>query len=209
MTAKPASLSRSKILAFGLALVAAGLFTPIYQTAESVFGVEETKSIFAWILSAKEAQEAVESNTNAPPVVVPPVVPDQPEQPALVDDLDISNAIEVCSNSANNVGAQRAKITHAIDSIRWDGNYIYFKNTMPQSWRNRSKAKEQGFMRNYAAWQEGGQVYMGHFDWSDKHTKKETKNISNGYLTRRPVGKVYFFIVSNDGRERTNVKASQ
>ena len=71
MTLKPTWLTRAKILAFGLALYTAGLFTPIYQTAERSFGVEETAELFRWILAAKDEVENPTKPVDPTPVVAP------------------------------------------------------------------------------------------------------------------------------------------
>jgi hypothetical protein len=204
MTLKPKWLTRPKILAFGLALVAAGYFAPIYKIAEQTFGVAETTELFKWILAAKEETEA---STNAPPVIVTPDAP-QPTQPAIVDDLDISNVKQVGSNN----GLPRLTsipALHTINSARVEGSNVRLSYNVPSSYWS-SQSDHMKFARGWVFWQDGGQVYGAHYDWyRPGQTVKTLGNLYNGYVTRRPVGRLYFALIANDQSARTNVKGAQ
>lgn len=207
MTLKPAWLTRPKILAFGLALVAAGLFTPIYQTAEEVWGVDKTAELFKWILSAKDEVE----NPKQPPVS-PPVVEDSTIKDSLtVDELDISKGVvQVCSNTGNNLrGLESIPALHTMTSARVEGSNVRVAYNVPSSyWASSTEATK--FARGFVFWKEGDTIYASHYDWfRPGQTVKTLGNLYNGYVTRRPVGTLYFALISNDAKARTNIKAAR
>ena len=203
MTAKPVILTRTKILAFGLALYTAGLFTPIYQIAETVWGKEGAAQIFDWLLYAKETQEQVESNPQ------PPINEDQTDTspPQSVDAIDITGS--TLFGPHKNKDPSKAKISDTLTSvrIRGDGIVMDYKTS---GWPNNDSgvgANIDG--RVYVYWQQGGKLVGGHFDWKRPNTKdREFKNIRNGYLdgNQPPKGAtLWFVLMTNKADRRTNV----
>lgn len=66
----------------------------------------------------------------------------------------------------------------------------------------------EGLARGHIYWLDGGKLVGGHFDWyGEGQTHKTLKNIPGGYLGRKPSAgaRVYFCIVSNDAKQRTNL----
>jgi len=195
MTTKPPSLSRTKILAFGLALYAAGLFTPIYQIAESVWGKEETAQIFSWILSAKEKQEAVEANQQPPPVVV------TPEPPVVVNDSEAF--FRSLKWLRTDVNGANAKVTKQLKSVRVVSRDRMTMDAEPlNGWANRGDLYGVIAM----AVNRGGRWEGGKFDQVRISTKdRDFKNIC-GYLAVCPQSgeAVRFWLISYDGRQASN-----
>jgi hypothetical protein len=203
VTAKP-DIDRSDILRFGLALVAKGLFDPIYQTAEGVWGKDKTAELFAWVLSAKQKQEEVEANPpplgNDEPINIPPVV---------ADDLDISNVVE--ASSGNIITEQRIPITHELKSARIQGGNEVIQNDLPSSyWSDRSNHMK--FCRCYCYWRgTDGRVYGGHFDWlRPGQSFKTISNVTVSYFRIKPQAgaRLYFSFVANNQSGRTQVRGS-
>lgn len=195
-TPKPRWLTRTKILAFGMALVAAGYFVPIYQIAESVFGKQETAELFAWLMSAKEKQEAIDAGvTNEVPVV-------EPDPVVVRDAIDIAR---VNQHGKNRVDYSRMEVHPLLDFARVEGSNLRFNNRIPSSWWA-DQSNHLKFPRLHIAWADGGGYYGGHFDWLRSGQQLKTlNNTVNGYMGRRATGTLYFWIVSNDGKHRTNI----
>lgn len=205
MTSKPTWLTRPRILAFGLALVAAGLFQPIYQVAEQTFGKEQTAELFRWILAAKEETEA---GTNAPPVNPTPVQDSTVKDSLTVDAIDLRR---VNQHGKNRVDYSRMQ---TVDLLRFadidDRNHVRYNNDLPSSWWRGSSPTQ--LVRMHVFWPDGGGYYGGHFDWCRQgQTYKTLDNIPKGYLGRVPPrgSPMYFVLISNDGRYRTQVVQSK
>lgn len=207
---KPTWLTKKVTLQIALALIAAGLFTPVYTVVENTIGKDRAAELLAWGLSEKA--EAEQEIANPPvatnnPSTKPPVV-DTPAQQG--DDLDISRAILVCQNSANNIsGLASIPALHTITSAQIQGSNVRLAYNVPSSYWS-STTDHRGFARGFVFWREGGQVYGSHFDWfRPGQTVKTLGNLYNGYVTRRPTGQLYFCLIANNKSARTNVKASK
>ena len=121
-----------------------------------------------------------------------------------MDAIDISRAEWV---SPNKVDLSKAVTTRQMKSARIEGNNVRVDYDPPPSWW-RSSTEATKFARGLIVWQSGGRVIVGHFDWfKPGQTVKTLGNVTNGYLKARPTAgqPVAFLIVSNDGKERTNV----
>lgn len=120
------------------------------------------------------------------------------------DTIDISRAEWV---SPNKIDLSKAVTTRQMKSARIEGNNVRVDYDPPPSWW-RSSTEATKFARGLIVWQSGGRVIVGHFDWfKPGQTVKTLGNVTNGYLKARPTAgqPVAFLIVSNDGKERTNV----
>lgn len=125
------------------------------------------------------------------------------------DGKDAVNISRVEWVSPNKIDLSKALITLEMKSARIEGSNVRVDYKPPASWW-KSDTDAMKFPRGIIAWESGGKVIVGHFDWFKKgQTVKTLGNVTNGYLKARPsVGQpIYFLIVSNDGRERTNVCA--
>ena len=203
MTTKPVILTRTKILAFGLALYAAGLFTPIYQIAETVWGKEGAAQIFDWILYSKEAQEQIEATP-------PSQNPESPYNPAnqapkpepVIDAIDIT---KITQHGRNRVDYSRMIVHPLLKSASVRGSNIQYNNDLPSNWWA-SSTDHMKFVRMHIVWQDGAGYYGGHFDWCRPGQKDKTlHNTKNGYMGKNSNGPFWFFMVSNDGKHRTNI----
>ena len=128
---------------------------------------------------------------------------DVPAQP-FADQIDVSRAVWGGTN--NKVDPSTARITVEMRSAKIQGGNVRVDYNPPASWWG-SESDHLKFPRGLAAWLEGGTVYVAHYDWFKRgQSVKTIGNLKNGY-TRRPVGTVYFSIMSNDQSERTNFVA--
>lgn len=207
MSQKPAWLTRKIVLQIALAVIAAGLFGPLYTVVEQTIGKDRAAELLQWGISAKDETEAAVTNA---PVPTPPTVPEVPPVPVSVDELDISGAIQVCSNPANNLRNLSAiPANHRMISAQVQGSNVRVAYDIPSSYWS-STSDHLGFARGFVFWQDGGQVYASHYDWfKPGQTVKTLGNLYNGYVTRKPTGTLYFALISNDGKQRTNVKAAR
>ena len=191
---KPATLTRPKILQFGLALVAKGMFDPIYKTAEEVFGVDQTSEIFKWILSAKDAVEN-------PPAVnpTPPAAPD-----TITADI-LSGAIWGPKKEGK---PETAKIVCTMTDVRLQAPGIRWKDDKPSRWPIKlvGKDKTRCIAVLYVAVQRNGKWQVSKFDWlrEPDQEEKNLHNIQKNYegLSIRSGERVCFVIASTDGKER-------
>lgn len=193
MSQKPTWLNRSVILAIGVALIAAGHFTPVYQTVEKTIGVEWTKELFAWIISEKEEQEKVESGET--PIVVNP-----PDEQAPADIL--ANASWGPKKEGN---PAKARIVCTLKSAIISGGQVRITDDRP-SWPRKFVSGDEVEAVIYIGVQVDGQWRVSKFEWLRPGQRSKTlHNIATGY-TGLPIGKgsqVLFVIASVDGRERS------
>jgi len=141
----------------------------------------------------------------APPdiVVTPPS--------SSIDDIDVSKAKLTGAHRGTNPA--KAQPTRLLKSVRISGTEsIRFEHEI-LGWPDNSPVGENIDGRCYIYWRDGDALTGGQFDWkrpaSNGVSVKDTKNLHNGYLPTPAVGAVLWFcLVSNDGRERTNVRQS-
>lgn len=207
MSKAPEWLTKKVKLQIAVALIAAGLFVPVYTVVENTIGKERAAELLAWGLSEKaEAEQEISNPSNV--VTKPPVVEAQAEH---VDDLDISRAILVCKNTANNIsGLASIPALHTITSAQIQGSNVRLAYDVPSSYWNQPVKSELDYARGFVFWVEAGQVYGSHYDWfKPGQTVKTLGNLYNGYVTRRPTGQLYFCLIANNKSARTNVKAAK
>ena len=207
MTTKPAILTRSSILKFGLLLISSGLFAPIYRDAETVWGKTGAAQILDWILYAKDQQEQVEAN---PTPTNPPVVTNTAPVPPVVangDELDMSGATLLGTHKNKN--PSKARLTDTLRSVKIRGDGIVMDYST-SGWPNNDSGIGPNIDgRVYIFWESGGRLVGGHFDWKRPGTKDRTfENIRKGYLDGQQPPKgatLWVVLMTNKADRRTNV----
>lgn len=141
---------------------------------------------------------AVAKGWGLSPGTLPPPVP----QPGTGDAIDISR-LDILQNK-HKVNLAAIPITKTLTRATIANGHV---DTAPgiSGWGGSYGEK---LARGHIYWMDGGKLVGGHFDWyKDNQTHKTLKNIPEGYLGRKPPkgATVYFCMVSNDARQRTNL----
>lgn len=133
-----------------------------------------------------------------------------PTAPRTGDALDISNATLLGPHK--NVKPLDAVVTRRLNRAEVTGPNSMSLDYEKLGWPARKTNPAGVHGRVFIFWENGGGIAGGHFDWlRDGTTTRDFKNIANGYLDgQRPEkgGRVWSCIVSDNGRERTNIVES-
>jgi hypothetical protein len=204
MSKAPAWLDRKTKLRIGLQLIADNLFQPVYQSVEKVVGTAKADELLAWAMSEKAKQEDAEAN--------PPTVPNKPAEPpevAIVDAIDITKVTQANKNRVDYNKAQVVNILRFADLD--DKVHVRFNNDAPSSWWA-STTDHMKFVRLQTFWPDGSGYFGGHIDWvRPGQSYKTLNNIGKNYLGKQPPrgSPMYFMLVSNDGKWRSNIVKSK
>jgi hypothetical protein len=204
MSKAPTWLDRKTKLRIGLQLIADKLFQPVYQSVEKVVGTAKADELLAWAMSEKAKQENAEANPPKPPIEKPPAT-----EPATIDAIDLSRVTQASKNRVDYNKAQVVNILRFADVD--DKAHVRFNNDAPGSWWA-SSTDHMKFVRLQTFWPDGAGYYGGHIDWVRQgQTYKTLNNIPKNYLGKQPPkgSPMYFMLVSNDGKWRSNIVQSK
>lgn len=121
--------------------------------------------------------------------------------------------LKVVQTGKNPVDYSRMVMEDVLDFANLEGGGVRSRATLSSAYWGGNDSKMGGLGRYHCFWMDGNQLFGGHFDWVRKGGQpfKTTEKIASGYLGKVPPAgsTMYFCMISNDGKRRTDVVESK